>query len=177
VVLEKTIAQCRAYIEQGLIRNEASEIRSIINLILNDLGWNVPGCIEFEFNVEGVKADYALLDDNGVVKCFIEAKAEGDMNIYVHEKLFDYAVSVGQVPLLVLTDGVQWDFYLTVNPIYKKHENMFAHLNLLSKNVPLLIESLSKYLNRDNVISGASYEVAKTDFEQLKLNWIDSAEI
>jgi len=169
--LRETIGRCRTYLEKGFIKNEASVRQHIINPILSDLGWDDPSCIQPEFNVEGLKADYALLDDGGV-KFFIEAKKpDVDLSISGLTQLFAYAVRGKQAPLLALTNGAEWQFYLTYKPGYGIEERIFASLDLRNKsdeNINRLVEAFSKYLNRDDVLSGAAYEVAETDFERHK---------
>jgi len=166
--LKETIERCQTHLEKGFIKNEASVRQHIINPILSNLGWNDPSCIQPEFSVEGLKADYALLDD-GDVKFFIEAKKpDVNLNISGLEQLFSYGFRGRQAPLLALTNGAEWQFYLTYKERYRAEERIFASLNLRkpsAENIHHLVESFSKYLNRDDVVSGAAYKVADADFE------------
>jgi len=169
--LEETIRKRQEYLDKGSISNEASVKRVIIDPILEDLGWDDPDHVKLEYPIERRFADYALLDDNGIVKIFIEAKDLGKLDTRGEEQLFDYAVRGKQAPLLVFTDGAEWKFYLTYKPGYGREERIFASLDLRNKsdeNINHLVESFSKYLNRDDVLSGAAYQVAETDFERHK---------
>ena len=104
-------------LRSDILKNEAQVKQSIIVPVLRALDWDDSDPTELvpEFKVSnGGSVDYALLrssDRKPLV--FIEAKRLGNADEKGEKQLFDYATNRG-VPLLILTDGGVWDFYLSM---------------------------------------------------------------
>ena len=104
--------------------------------------------------------DYALLD-RGDPLVFVEAKRIGSAGADGVEQLFGYAAHQG-VPFLVLTDGIGWDFYLSM-AAGMPEERRFYRLELLPEpKIPEDVHFLNEHLQRDRVVSGR----AKSSAEQ-----------
>ena len=69
------------------------------------------------------------------------------------EQLFGYASNRG-VPLLVLTDGNRWDFYLSMAEGVPS-ERRFYRLELqLEHKIPEYVDFLDQHLRKRRVVSG-----------------------
>ena len=75
------------------------------------------------------------------------------MDVGGEEQLFGYASNKG-VPLLILTDGDRWDFYLSMAAGVPA-ERRFYRLELqLEHKIQEYVEFLEDHLRKDRVISG-----------------------
>ena len=94
---------------------QANEIRtrmSLIDPLLNALGWDVadPGLVTAEYDVNGKRADYALLGSNGKPVVFLEAKRYGESLSNHRSQVLAYASELG-IRYPALTNGDDWQVY------------------------------------------------------------------
>ena len=145
----------------GLLENEAQVKQAAILPILRTLDWDDsdPESFKPEYSVGRGLVDYALLD-HGNPLVFIEAKRIGALDAGGEEQLFGYASNRG-VPLLVLTDGNRWDFYLSMAAGVPS-ERRFYRLELLLKHkIPEYVDFLDQHLRKGRVVSGDARLVAE----------------
>ena len=145
----------------GLLENEAQVKQAVILPILRTLDWDDsdPESFRPEYSVGRGLVDYALLD-HGNPLVFIEAKRIGALDAGGEEQLFRYASNRG-VPLLVLTDGNRWDFYLSMAAGVPS-ERRFYRLELLLKHkIPEYVDFLDQHLRKGRVVSGEAKLVAE----------------
>ena len=145
----------------GLLENEAQVKQAVILPILRTLDWDDsdPESFRPEYSVGRGLVDYALLD-HGNPLVFIEAKRIGALDAGGEEQLFGYASNRG-VPLLVLTDGNRWDFYLSMAAGVPS-ERRFYRLELLLKHkIPEYVDFLDQHLRKGRVVSGEARLVAE----------------
>ena len=158
--LEHNLTVAIRHLRGGALNDEAQVKQSVILPILRALGWNTdaPEELQAEFHVGPRRVDYALLDyDQPLV--FIEAKAIGKADRSAQEQLFEYARNEG-VPILVLTDGMQWEFYFGTGP-GAWEERCFRRLKLDDdQKVSTNAEFLAAHLGREAVVSGAALNSA-----------------
>ena len=140
---------------------------SVVLPILRALEWDDtdPSAFKSQYVLEnGKRVDYALLVEDysrrgrGEPMVFVEAKRRGDSGPDGEEQLFQYATNRG-VPLLLLTDGDRWDFYLSM-AAGEYADRKFCELDL-SKESALAPEPLQQYLAREAVVSGAAKQRAE----------------
>ena len=136
---------------------------SAILPILQQPDWNVfdsGDCVP-EYPVDSGWVDYALMSRNGNRPLvFFEAKRRGGADASARAQLFRYGFDHG-VPFLVLTDGAQWDFYLSMGHS-PSDERWFYGLDLrLLDKVHEHAKFLERHLSRDRVRSGEAEEAAK----------------
>lgn len=149
--------------------NEQSTIMQIIQPVLSDLGWDVYNSneVEYEYQVSPLKGsgkvDIALMGKGGQCVGLVEAKAPRvNLDDYVMQ-LFRYDASNESGTVCVLTDGLEWRFYLPREKEGKPEERQFARLRLQEDPVEQITEVLEKFLSRSAVVSGeAEQEAAKT---------------
>lgn len=152
--LEHTLKIVISRLISNDLENEAQVKQSVILPVLRELGWDDtdPKMFKPEYSVDRGLVDYALLS-HGKPQVFIEAKRIGALDSGGEEQLFGYASNRG-VPLLVLTDGDRWDFYLSMAPGVPS-ERRFYRLELqLEHKVREYAEFLAEHLQKDHVVSG-----------------------
>lgn len=161
--LEETLTTVAERLRDGSWNVEEQVKISFIQPVLRALGWDVEGQKECkaEYPVGSGKVDYALLDNDKPL-VLVEAKRMGGVDTSGEEQLFGYGSNQG-IPFLVLTDGNQWDFYLSMEQ-GRPEERRFWRLFLKqSDKIQDNAKFLERYLGRDRVLS----EEAKTDAEKL----------
>ena len=120
--LEERLAKVRKELSSGNLGLETNVQVKVVRPILRSLGWDDADSshMRAEFRIDKRKVDEALLDEFGNPVVFIEAKKQGHLKDSArHDKamrqLFRYARH-REVPILLLTDGEMWDFYLRRAP-------------------------------------------------------------
>ena len=113
--LDQILKNASKQISTGLLKNEAQVKQAVIIPILRGLDWDDTNPAEFvpEYSVDNGLVDYALCGTTDNPLVFIEAKRLDGADHKGVEQLFRYANNRG-VPLLILTDGKTWDFYLSM---------------------------------------------------------------
>lgn len=151
--------------------NEAQVKQAAILPILRALGWDDGDLRQFvpEYSVGGGRVDYALgrQAGNGIVPLvFIEAKRLGRANVDAERQLFDYANNQG-IPLLILTDGDIWDFYLSMAAGAPASRRFYrAGLgNVMANHIPDIAQSFETYLGKEQVIREKARRAAE-DFHE-----------
>jgi len=152
--LEQALNKAITNLGSGELLTEAAVRVAVVDSVLRALGWDPadPSTFKPEFAVGKRKVDYALFG-HGKPLVFIEAK-HSDVKIGKGEdQLFSYANNQG-VPLLVLTNGWNWDFYLSM-AAGRPPDRRFYSLDLrVGDNVANYVEFLEQHLRKDRVVSG-----------------------
>lgn len=171
MALEDTIQQVQGNLRTGGFGNEASVSNGAVLPILHDLGWPVfnTAVVHPQHPVQTVDqvgrkwVDYALCNPNsGKAAVFVEVKDVGKAPTG-EAQLFGYAFHTG-VPLVVLTDGREWSFYLPAGS--GSYEDRRVHkLDLLEQNISESSYRLHRYLSYIDVIQGKAFDSAKADYD------------
>lgn len=146
--------------------NEAQARRSVIERILEFLGWNTSNYNEVKLEY-GVKAqardsvDYTL-QVNKKDKVFIEAKSpKEDLKKEKHqEQLFKYSAQKNP-DLAILTNGILWWFYLP-RAEGDWNDRKFYTIDILEQEIEDIIEKFGLLLSRQNVASGEAVQHAES---------------
>ncbi len=144
---------------------EESGIKQTIILpIMKALGWNFYDIDEVqpEYKVKEGAVDYAL-KHNGQIKVFIEAKRGNENLKKDEEQLLKYAFNAG-VKLAVLTNGIEWWFYLPSEE-GEWEERKFYSLDLYGQEIDEIISKFKEFLLKDYVISDQAYLNAKNLYD------------
>ena len=140
--------------------------RVAIEPILGELGWNIYDTNEFrsENKLSGGKVDYSLRLENKT-KVFLEAKNPREELGKHQRQLLEYAFEKG-VPLAVLTNGLNWWFYL---PLQEGNweERRFSVIELRNPDVSQTADLLIDFLSRENVRSGFAVGCAESYLDRL----------
>lgn len=155
MILEATLKTAIARLGSTDLENEAEVKLAIIEPVLRALNWDAaadPRSIKPEYSAGHGRVDYALLC-HGRPQVFIEAKRRHGLDVRAEGQLFRYAANNG-IPLLVLTDGYHWDFYLSMADGLPE-ERRFHHLELSHEDgISESIDFLKAHLQKDRVESG-----------------------
>ena len=164
--MKKVIQTVQSQIKDGLFTNEASVIRGIINPILQKLNWPVNDVrvVRPEFTLGSQRVDIALFHNNQPF-IFIEAKKVGAAD-GAEKQLFEYAFHSG-VPILILTDGQTWHFFLTAGRgTYEQRK--VNKLDLIEyEDLEQLCSKFNDYLDYTNVITGKAQKTLQKDYEDI----------
>ena len=146
-------------LKSGDLSNEAQVKQAVILPILRSLNWDDtdPNQFKPEYKVRKGFVDYALFTPAGP-RVFIEAKRTGALNAKGEAQLFTYAANEG-IPILILTDGDQWDFYLSMAG-GKEPERCFLQIRL-SEATKEDDRHLDRVLRREFVVSGLARQCAE----------------
>lgn len=164
--MKKVILKIQQQIKEGLFPNEASVIRGIINPILQELKWPVNDVrvVRPEYTIATQRVDIALFHNNQPF-IFLEAKKIGGAD-GAEKQLFEYAFHSG-VPILILTDGPTWHFFLTAG-LGSYEQRKVSKLDLLEyDDLDQLCTKFNDFLDYENVISGRSKQKLEEDYKSL----------
>ena len=173
--VEQALQDARKWWKPGL--KEAQTRKFTIDPVLRALDWpDDPGLINVEESVESGSVDYALYahgkSRQKYPSLYIEAKRPGEDTDGVVQAV-DYAHENGGVPLVLVTDGKNWHFYLTHEPGSKKDNYAKRRALTLKLDDEHIAELLPTVLGRGAVADGTAmakleelhgYEMAKGEF-------------
>lgn len=167
VELHTTLKKIVQHLRSGRLGSEAQVRQSAVVPVLRQLGWDDadPEEVSPEFPVKNKKVDYALVV-SGVPNVFVEVKRVGNLSVDAERQLFDYAVNQG-VPLLLLTDGRCWDFYLSMAAGPPK-DRLFASIELGNTDLGKSADVLKSFLYKPEVDSGKARRRAEDALEVAK---------
>ncbi len=164
--MKNVIQKIQNQIKDGLFTNEAAVIRGIINPILQKLNWPIDdvSIVRPEYTVENRRIDIAIFYNNQP-HIFIEAKKIGGTD-GAERQLFEYAFHLG-VPILILTDGSTWHFFLS-SGIGSYEQRKVNKLDLIEyEDLEQLCSKFFDYLDYNNVISGKSLKILQKDYDDI----------
>lgn len=162
--LELCISQIQENLKRGTFQNEAAVSQGVVLKVLNTLGWDTydTQVVAPEYAVGGRRVDYALCYPSTKPSVFIEVKQVGKSD-GADKQLFEYAFHEG-VPLAVLTDGQEWNFYLPSGQgAYS--ERRFYFLDLLERDTKEICFRLDRYLSYARIKSGEARNSANSDYQ------------
>ena len=164
--LEQHIEEIRAGIKAGKFANEASVAQGIVLRILHALSWPSydTRIVWPEYSLEGKRVDYALCHHPGKPIVFIEVKLIGQSE-GAERQLFEYAFHVG-VPLAVLTDGQEWNFFLPGEQGNYGERRVYK-LDIVERDIEECVFRLSSYLKYEAIVSGKAVEAAREDYRNV----------
>lgn len=142
--------------------DEESAKFKILAPILEGLGWDPYGpevLVEHPVGGKGGgRVDFALKGPDDIV-AVVEAKAPGsDLSSHV-DQVMRYAFHEG-VDICILTTGLEWWLYLPREP-GPPSKCRFAVLSTQTNPLEQLVEDLSAFLGRENLVSGQAERRAK----------------
>lgn len=154
------------YVKKHGMNNVSEEATKqfIILRAIHALGWDVFSVSDVypEYSVQGGRVDYALMY-NGKPQVFIEVKKVGESLVNHQEQLLNYAFKNG-VPLAVLTNGIEWWFYLPLKEGDWKTRR-FITVDIRKHSVDFVSDTLIKYLSKSAVVNGTAVQKAEKQYE------------
>ncbi len=161
--LIKTLEEIIARIQSGRLDSEEHVKLAVILPILRNLGWDDTNPDELipEYSrphaISG-RVDFALCH-GGKPQVFIEAKRLGRADETGEQQLFQYASNQG-VPLLILTDGDTWNFYLSMSAGIPPERRFCRMVLTATDKTAEYARSFNRYLRKDRIVSGSAYNAA-----------------
>ncbi len=166
MTLKEHIDDIRKGLEAGQYGNEAAVSQGIVLRLLGALTWPTydTQIVIPEYGVEGMRVDFALCHPPSKPRVFIEAKQVGNIK-GAEEQLFGYDSRV-RVPIAVLTDGREWQFF---HPTGEGTwaERKVCELDLITGDSGENAEKLKKYLNYESILTDEAVEAIKKDYEKV----------
>src|SRR3989339_518452 len=164
--LEKHIEEIRLGIKAGRFVNEASVSQGIVLRLLHALSWPAydTQIVCPEYSLQGRRVDYALCHPPGKPIAFVEVKQIGQSE-GSERQLFEYAFHIG-VPLAILTDGQEWNFFLPGEQ-GDYGERRGYKLDIIERDTSECVSRLNRYLQYEAIVSGAAIEAAREDYRNV----------
>jgi len=166
MTLEAEIEAIRDGLNAGRFSNEASVSQGIVLRLLHALGWPAYNTqvVWPEYSLSGRRVDYALCHPAGKPIAFVEVKQVGRSD-GAERQLFEYAFHVG-VPLAILTDGREWNFFLPGEQGDYGERRVYK-LDLIERDATESASRLRRYLLHQNCTSGSAIEAARSDYRSV----------
>ncbi len=161
--LSTHIEDIRAGIRTGRYGNEASVSQGIVLRLLGALGWPTydTQVVCPEYVLGGRRVDYALCHPASRPVAFVEVKQIGQSD-GAERQLFEYAFHKG-VPLAILTDGQEWNFFLPAEQGDYSERRVYR-LDLVERDIEECAARLERYLSHSRCASGAALQAAREDY-------------
>lgn len=166
MALAQDIEDIRAGIRAGRFANEASVSQGIVLRLLHSLRWPSydTQVVCPEFSLGGRRVDFALCHPPCKPIAFIEVKQIGQSD-GAERQLFEYAFHSG-VPLAILTDGREWNFFLPGEQGDYGERRVYK-LDIVEREVDECVARLERYLRHDAIASGSAINAAREDYRNV----------
>ena len=166
MALKEHINDIRKRLEQNIFKSETAVRQGIVDPLLRSLGWPTDDTLVVfpEYPVGSGHVDYALCHPSSTPRVFIEAKQVGNIK-GAEEQLFGYDSRI-RVPIAVLTDGREWQFF---HPTGEGTwaERKVCEFDLTAGDSEENAEKLNRYLNYESIRTGEAVEAIKKDYEKV----------
>jgi len=178
--INKYIEYATALIEKHHIMSEFDTISTLVEPLLEVLGWNTrdPDEVQRGYAIRvGGKTEYVdiALKVNDKPVMFIEAKSiDTDLRAHLAEQPIKYA-NMGGVNWCILTNGKEWRVYNAFWRIRGIEQKMFFKLlvNEFKENIERL-----QLLSKESMVSGKLDEAAELEHaKRIILEWLKEKEI
>ena len=167
MTLRDELEAVRLAIQGGLLSNEAAVSQGVVLRLAGSLGWPTyeTRVVFPEFPLaEKRRVDFALCHPPGKPLVLIEVKRVGQGE-GAERQLFEYAFHQG-VPMAVLTDGREWQFFLPGEQGDYGDRRVYG-LDIVERDVDESAHRLHRYLDYRAVRSGDALRNARTDYEDV----------
>ena len=158
--IEPTVSDIIGRLRRGEFLNEAAVSGGIVTRLLSDLGWAVydPAVVWPQYTTDSGRADFALCHPPRKPHIFVEVKAVGKARDG-EAQAFRYAFDEG-VPLLVVTDGKEWFFYLPGGQ-GKFSKRQFYALDMQERQPEDCAKTFCQFLAHEAIVSGRAHKEAE----------------
>lgn len=167
--LQDTIEDIQKRIKAGQYSNEAAVSQGIVLRLLQALDWPIADTqiVCPEYALESRRVDFALCHPATKPIAFIEVKQIGQTD-GGERQLFEYAFHVG-VPLAILTDGQEWNFYLPAEQGDYGERRVYK-LDIIERELEECINRFGRYLSFAAITSGRAITSAREDYQNISRN-------
>lgn len=154
-------------LKSGAYPDEAAVSNGVVLRILEALDWPVfdTTVVHPQYPVGEGRVDFALCEPANKPMGLVEVKRLGSAESG-ERQLFEYAFHEG-IPLVILTDGQQWHFYLPAERGDYQERRVYL-LDLLERDLDDAAERLERYLQYDRACSSDALQAARTDYRKVE---------
>ncbi len=172
--LQKIIADIQRNLKSGSYPNEDEITRKVVMRLLSELGWDIYGrqtrgqyAVKSGPDKNG-RVDVALLANESDPDIFVEVKQHGSLQgSDAVTQVFNYAWH-DNVPFLIVTDGQEWNFYLSRVGRGSDYENRkVCSLDLIKNDITESEYQLQRYLSHKEVAKGNALRNAQLDHQSV----------
>lgn len=165
-MLSELLQKIQSALRDQRFPNEAAISQGVVLPILRELQWpdHDTQVVYPEYTVEGRRVDFALCPRPNRPLVFIEVKQLGQSE-GADRQLFEYAFHAG-IPMAVLTDGQEWNFYLPAEPGDYEERRVYK-LDLLERDLEESTRIFGRYLAYQKICSGQAIADARTDYQNV----------
>ena len=158
--MRERLEKIKRKLEADTFAHEAAISLGAVLPIIGALGWDILDTDEVapEWRTAKGRVDFALCLEKPMV--FVEVKQPGTFEGGI-EQLLQYAFTEG-VPMAVLSDGRRWSVYLPGEP-GSYMERRVDLLDVVERSMEDAEKTLRRYLDKEEVASGAYLENAQKD--------------
>lgn len=166
MTLKEHIDDISQSLEQGMFRNETEVCDRIVHRILDGLGWPRydHGFRVREYDLRGLRVDFALCYPALEPKVFVEVKRPGNID-GAEDQLFGYAAREN-VPIAVLTDGRKWQFFYP-GGLGDYDKRKVDALDLIEGVSEESANLFSRYLGYEAIRTDEAAEAIRRKYEEL----------
>ncbi len=166
MALKKHIEDICKRLKQNIFKSETAVRQGIVDPLLRSLGWPTDDTLIVfpEYPVGSGHVDYALCHPSSTPRVFIEAKQVGNIK-GAEEQLFGYDSRI-RVPIAVLTDGREWQFF---HPTGEGTwaERKVCEFDLITGDSQESAERINRYLNYESIRTDEAVGTIKKDYEEI----------
>lgn len=157
------VERIREAIEKGSFPDEAAISNGVVLRILHLLKWPAfdTDVVWPQYQAGNGRVDFALCHPPKKPAVLVEVKRLGSAEVG-EKQLFEYAFHQG-IPMVVLTDGQEWHFYLPAER-GSYHERRAYLLDIVERDLDEVEHRLKRYLDYQRVQSGDALESAREDY-------------
>ena len=168
MALETILIKIQGILTPEHFPSEAAVSQGIVLPILRELNWDTdnPMVVRPEYSAGKGRVDFALCEQSGSPKVFIEVKGLGGETEEAVEQVMQYAFRAG-VRIVVLTDGGTWSVYLPAEEGSYEERRVFK-LDLSEHSPQKSSEVLQRYLEESRVVSDEALKSALRDLGDRK---------
>jgi predicted type IV restriction endonuclease len=161
--MREGIQKIREAIQRGSFPDEAAISNGVVLQILHLLKWPAfdTDVVWPQYGAGPGRVDFALCHPPRKPEILVEVKRLGSAEVG-ERQLFEYAFHHG-IPMVVLTDGQEWHFYLPAERGSYQERRVYL-LDLLERDLAEVESRLERYLGYDRVRSGEALVAARSDY-------------
>ena len=166
MTLKEHIEDIAKSLEQGMFPNKTEVCDKIVHRILDILNWPRydHGIRLREYDLSGLRVDFALCHPASEPQVFIEVKRIGNID-GAEDQLFGYA-SRENVPIAVLTDGRKWQFFYP-SGLGNYDKRKVDELDMKEGDSEENAELFNRYLSYEAIRTGEAAEAIQGKYEDL----------
>ena len=164
--LKEHIDDISKSLEQSMFPNETEVCDKIVHRILDVLNWPRYdyGVRLREYDLKGLRVDFALCHPTSEPQVFIEVKRIGNID-GAEDQLFGYA-SRENVPIAVLTDGQKWQFFYP-SGLGDYDKRKVDELDLKEGDSKKNAELFNRYLGYEAICKGEAVRAIQGKYDEL----------